>query len=91
MNNLTSRGYNLNERRLKDLKKVFSRDYHTFEFSLQDEEVAYLGYEHKGDKKLPNITILPNLKIPLGVILGSTFGHQHLQKQKGDLREYQEL
>jgi len=88
---LETLGYKINERRLSDIKKFFSEDYRRINLSYQDDYVVYSGAEHLGHPKLPNITILPNIPISVGSIIGSTMGHQHLQYKKEDTRRFQEI
>lgn len=84
--------YKINNRRFSDIKPLFSEDYKNANFGYSDNHVVYSGLEHSAKPKLPNITRLPNLLTYNGdVILGSTFGHQHLQKAKGDKRKFQEI
>ncbi len=63
-----------------------------------NESTIYGGLEHSKRPKLPNITYLPDLELAnLGTscetktLFGSTFGHQHLQQQRGDNRPFQEI
>lgn len=69
---LETLGYRIKDRKFGDIKKLFSEDYGRFEFNAQDNDVVYSGAEHPF---LPDITLLPNLEIPGGVVFGSTMGH----------------
>ena len=88
---LESLGYKINERKFSDIKRFFSEDYRRASLPYQDNDVVYLGAEHTGNPKLPNITILPNLASGGKVILGTTMGHQHTQHEKKDTRKFQEI
>lgn len=88
---LEALGYKINDRKFPDIKKLFSEDYKRVMPDCKSDEVVYSGAEHNGNPKLPNITILPNIKIPGGIMLGSTMGHQHTQDDKFDLRMFQEV
>lgn len=88
---LTALGYKINDRRFSDIRKLFSGDYRMRSFQYKDEDVAYSGAEHTGKPKFPNVTFLPNLDAGDSVVLGSTFGHQHLQVIRGDTRQFQEM
>ena len=83
--------YKINERKFSDIKKFFSEDYIRIMPFYPENYAVYSGAEHTGNPKLPNITVLPNLRIGLGSILGSTMGHQHTQNEKYDLRRFQEI
>ncbi len=93
---LAALGYKINRRRLSDIKPLFSDDYKKMGYrfngdSCSDAEVAYIGAEHSGNPKLPNLTVIQNLTCLLGKAMGSTMGHQHLQAKESDERELQEL
>ena len=93
---LEALGYKVNDRMLKDLRPLFSADYHNAKIPAgYDWSVAYSGAEHSGKTwhtKLPNLTVLPNLSDKYAnIILGQTFGHQHTQGESGDHRIFQEI
>ncbi len=94
---LQALGYKINKRTLGDISKLFFPAYGTaMEKAITpsvgfSEGVAYVGAEHLGKPKLPNLTYLPNLGSRGHFILGSTFGHQHTQRERGDTREFQEI
>ena len=57
-------GYTVNDRDFnKHFQRLFSDDYKAFarRHHLVDQSPVYSGAEHKGDPKLPNITVLPNI------------------------------
>jgi len=84
--------YKVNDRKFSDISPLFSQDYKKEVFCYPQEAVVYSGAEHILVPKLSNITVLPNLLTQTGfLILGSTFGHQHTQKEKGDNRIFQEI
>jgi len=88
---LESLGYKINNRTFGSLQGVFSDDYRGLSFPYENKDVVYTGAEHSGSPKLPNLTCLPNMTTTQGeVILGSTFGHQHIQSE-GDDRRFQEI
>jgi hypothetical protein len=93
-------GYNINNRKFRDIKKITNKssDYNKLLFPYGDECIVYSGAEHNpmDGLKLPNITQLLNYEWQDGKgtfipVMGSTLGHQHLQKQKYDNREFQEI
>lgn len=89
---LISMGYKINDRKFSDISPLFSKDYKNELFWYTDESVVYSGAEHILIPKLTNRTRLQNLLTRRGhLILGSTFGHQHTQKEKGDKRRFQEI
>lgn len=98
---LKARSYKINDRKFKDLKEITERseDYKSLFFPYGEECVVYSGAEHNPKnltKKLPNITFLPNYewqnyKKRFILTLGSTLGHKHIQAEKGDNREFQEI
>jgi hypothetical protein len=92
-------GYRLNDRTLSDIRPmlvpvdVYSR----LEFLASDSDTVYTGAEHTPQdlsKKLPNLTLLPNLyfwepdKVNKGFLFGTTFGHHHDMQ---GLKQMQEL
>ena len=82
--------YKINERKFQDIQRFFSEPYKKCRFNCPLDKTVYVGYESKIN--LPNITNLPNLETLDGeIVMGSTFGHQHTQKEKGDKREFQEI
>ncbi len=86
---LESLGYKVNERTFGDLKGLFSEDYKRVVFPYVDKDVVYSGAEHRGKPKLPNLTVLPNLRTLEGeIVCCSTLGHQHIQN---DSRRFQEI
>ena len=89
-NNLTEDlEYKKNERKFQDIQKFFSEPYKKYRFDCAPDKTVYWGYE---SRTLPNITKLLNLDTLDGeIVMGSTFGHQHAQKEKGDKREFQEI
>lgn len=57
-------GYTVNDRDFKkNFQNLFSEDYEAFarRYHLIEQTPVYSGAEHKGDPKLPNITVLPNI------------------------------
>lgn len=57
-------GYTVNDRDFKvNFQDLFSEDYEIFarRYHLVGRSPVYSGAEHKGDPKLPNITVLPNI------------------------------
>ena len=90
-------GYKLNKRGLDQVSKLFFRGYSAaMEKAVMPTRSAgdnfmYLGAEHTENPKLPNLTYLPNLGSRGDLVLGSTFGHQHTQRERGDTREFQEI
>jgi predicted dehydrogenase len=72
-------GYTVNDRDFKkNFQDLFSEDYREFarRYHLMERSPIYSGAEHKGDPKLPNITVLPNLQTKgNAILLGSTMGH----------------
>jgi predicted dehydrogenase len=57
-------GYTVNDRDFKkNFQDLFSEDYREFarRYHLIEQSPVYSGAEHKGDPKLPNITVLPNI------------------------------
>lgn len=57
-------GYTLNDRDFREsFQDLFSDDYRSFGqlYHLVDQSPVYSGAEHRGDPKLPNITVLPNI------------------------------
>lgn len=91
---LKTKGYKINDRKPQDIEPIW-RHSEKFRFPLpifRGEETIYSGAEHTGNPKLPNITFLPNIiHYPHGSMIGSTFGHQHTQYEKEDLRLFQEI
>lgn len=80
-------GYVVNDRTFGAAIAPFLRgDWEDFDrlFGLDTPAVVYSGAEHRGQPKLPNITVVPNLRTtnaegltgPL-VALGCTMGHTH--------------
>jgi hypothetical protein len=94
---LKALGYKLNKRTLTDVSKLFFEKYiQAMQNAISisrgyGDDGIYVGTEHSGSPKLPNITLLPNLGARGIYVLGSTFGHQHTQREKGDTREFQEI
>jgi predicted dehydrogenase len=86
-------GYTVNDRDFKrNFQDLFSEDFHAFarRYHLVGRSPVYSGAEHKGDPKLPNITVLPNLKTKGETILfGSTMGH-HQDNRKAPIEEIYE-
>lgn len=81
--------YKINERKFQDLQKYFPPYYEKCRFDYPSDKIVYWGKE---SRTLPNITNLSNLKTLDGdIVFGSTFGHQHTQREKGDKREFQEI
>ena len=88
---LESLGYRVNDRSFGDLQSVFSDDYRGLDFPYEQTDIIYAGAEHSGSPKLLNLTCLPNLITTQGgVVLGSSYGHQHI-REFGDDREFQEI
>jgi len=57
-------GYVINDRKFKtSFQDLFSDDFRAFaqRYHLVDQAPVYSGAEHRGDPKLPNITVLPNI------------------------------
>lgn len=57
-------GYTVNDRDFKkSFQDLFSEDYKAFarRYHLIEQSPVYSGAEHKGDPKLPNITVIPNI------------------------------
>lgn len=94
---LQALGYKINKRVLGDISKLFFPGYSkAMEKAVSStmgfgDDGAYIGAEHSEKPKLPNLTYLPNLGSRGHFVLGSTFGHQHTQREKGDTREFQEI
>ena len=89
-------GYEPNHRVYKNIKTTLSRfvggDINGLVLPYKNDDAVYSGLEHQGNPKLPNATILPNLRtIDDKTFLNTTTGHQHLQKLKGDERKFQEI
>ncbi len=89
-------GYEVNHRIYESIKSTLSRfegvGTNKLALPYRDDDIVYSGAEHKGTPKLPNITLLPNLKtIDNETLLGTTTGHQHTQKLEGDERQFQEI
>lgn len=83
-------GYKRNERKFQDIQRFFSQDHKSLRFDYAQDRTVYVGYESRIN--LPNITNLPNLEtLDREIVMGSTFGHQHTQKEKGDKRGFQEI
>lgn len=81
--------YKLNERKFHDIEQFFSEDYRHCRFDCPQDKIVYVGYE---SRKLPNITRILDLDTADGeIVMGSTMGHQHTQKENGDKREFQEI
>lgn len=81
--------YKRNERKFQDIQKFFSPGYRECKFDYAPDKTVYWGDE---SRTLPNITMLPNLKtLDREIVMGSTMGHQHTQKEKGDKRKFQEI
>lgn len=91
---LEAQGYQINERTLKDIFEIW-KHYQTFglpPLNFRGGEKIYWGAEHRGNPKLPNKTEIPNnTSYPYGVLIGTTFGHEHTQLETGDTRLAQEL
>ena len=85
---LVQLGYRIHPRTFSQMRRFFSLDYNRNQFHYKDNEVIYSGAEHSGTPKLPNLTILPHLEARDRFILGSTFGHTHIED---DEREFQEI
>ncbi len=93
-NELKELGYTINDRTLKDVIPFLEK--FPGLFSQKDltrgNDFVYSGAEHRGNPKLPNVTFIPNPPYIIGgFLLGSTFGHQHTQRQTGDTRLFQEI
>lgn len=89
---MESGNYHLNARKFSEVRPLFSSDYHRANLRYSDGAIVYSGLEHSARPKLPNFTQLPNLLTPEGrIVAGSTFGHQHIQKARGDRRKFQEI
>ncbi len=86
-------GYKPNPRKFGDLERDFFKgDYGELEFPYDKDFIAYTGAEYQQLPKFPNLTVLPNLQtIAKEIILGSTMGHQHINKKEIDKRLFQEL
>ncbi|MEM4724274.1 MAG: hypothetical protein QXP01_04620 [Candidatus Hadarchaeum sp.] len=57
-------GYTVNDRDFKkSFQDLFSEDYKAFarRYHLIEQSPVYSGAEHKGDPKLPNITVIPDI------------------------------
>jgi hypothetical protein len=81
--------YKINKRKFQDIEKYFSEPYKKCRFNCPLDKTVYVGYE---SRTLSNITNLPNLETLDGeIVMGSTMGHQHTQKEKGDKRKFQEI
>ncbi len=54
----------------------------------QESDVIYSGAEHRGDPKLPNITVLPNLTTEQSAwrAFGCTMGHYHPSQEAREAR-----
>jgi len=80
---LEKRGYKINDRTTVDIYPIW-RHHRKWGLPLpefREKEVIYTGAEHTLNPKLPNQTLIPDIYFKEGIILGSTFGHQH----EGDL------
>ena len=87
-----SLGFEFNRRRFSVIMRLFTKEQSLIPSSYNPDEIVYSGLENHAEPKLPNLTYLPNLVIPdCRIMLGSTMGHQHTQKQKGDARQFQEI
>lgn len=76
---LESKGYKINNRTIADIYPIW-RHHKKFNLPLpafREKEIIYTGAEHTGNPKLPNYTLIPDIYIKEGNLLGSTFGHQH--------------
>jgi hypothetical protein len=92
-NKLKELEYIINDRTLKEVIPFLEKFPRLFPQKVltRENELIYSGAEHRGNPKLPNVTFIPNLPIVGGSLLGSTFGHQHTQRQTGDTRPFQEI
>jgi len=57
-------GYTVNDRDFKrNFQDLFSEDYRAFarRYHLIEQSPVYSSAEHRGDPKLPNVTVLPNI------------------------------
>lgn len=86
---LRRQGYKINQRDFGSIKSLFSEDYKRFEFSYEDSDGVYIGFEHcdknSSDEELRhkkcNETIFGNLEAKLNkedvIVMGSSMGHTH--------------
>lgn len=89
---LEGMGYKVNDRTFGSLKSVFSDDYFSKSFVYSDDDVVYSGAEDSARCKYPNITHLPHLQLSGGgIILGQTFGHQHISRGEREFQEFYEF
>ncbi len=89
---LAALGYKPIKRTFKDVAALLTSEQNRLSPSYDPDEAPYLIYASTLHPKLPNITYLPNLATSSGeIMLATTLGHQHTQKQKGDSRPFQEL
>ncbi len=91
-NILRSMGYRPIERTFKSVTDLLGPFKDRVHHSYNPDEEPYLIYENTLVTKLPNITYLPNLLTETGeIMLATTLGHQHTQRDKGDRRPFQEI
>ncbi len=87
---LNALGYEINNRKYSEVKKLFSEDYRQRIPNCIDDSWVYGGAEHKQVPKLPNVTVLPHIFSGKKIILGTTFGHTHIAEEQ-DNRQFQEI
>lgn len=72
----------------EDYKKLFLDDYREV-VGLKQDDPVYSGID--GSDKLPNITIIPNLKTKNGsIVMGCTMGHTEIERPE-NAPEFQEV
>lgn len=93
MNNLLELlGYKLRKRSIEEIQELMKIYKPGNIPENKPKKTAYFGFEHSKSPKLPNITVLPNLRTKgLELMLGTTFGHTHTQKANNDTRLAQEI
>jgi hypothetical protein len=90
---LEAGGYEINDRKQTDIEPIWEHatKFVSFYPNLRSNEIIYSGAEHTGIPKLPNVTFIPNIIHEPGCLMGTTFGHKHLQARSGDIRPFQEI
>ena len=92
---LEALGYEINNRKFSEVKKLFSEDYYHGIPNCIDDSWVYSGAEHKHNPKLPNVTVIPHIYSGKNIVLGTTFGHTHTTNEsttnESDGRKFQEI
>lgn len=89
---LATLGYRTIRRSFADVVKLLTPEQNRLSSSYSLDETAYFFLNNTLIPKLPNITYLPNARtLDNGIMLMTSLGHKHTQKQKGDTRAFQEV